>query len=554
MGPVTSRGLEPGEFRHLTPHEVRALAGGASPRARGRARVEARARRRAGPPRRPPRGLDRYEPGKPIEQVQRELGLRRRREAGVEREPAGPLAAGARGGPARLWPRSIATRTARRSRCGRPSRATRACRRAGRGRQRLDRAHRPRWRAPTSAPGTTPSISEQAFARFRQCVSARNGGARLVPMRELHPRPRGDGRGRRRPHPARLRGEPEQPHRDLERRARGRGARRRACRRGCSWCSTRPTSSTPRRPRLSERRSTTSAPARPSWCCGRSRRSTASPGCAWATRWRRPEVLEASTRPRAVQHELARPGRRPRRPRRPRARAARRSSSTASRRQRLERSSPRAASRAAEPRQLPLRRLRREAAAVFRSLLAQRRDRAAARGLRLPTRLRVSVGTADENDVFLAALDAALRAQSPRASAASSSPSTDPRGRGSPPRAGPSPRGSATSSSTPARCTGPWPSRRCAPGVSLDDGEALAALAHGHAHRARRRRPARAPRRRGRHGRDPHARGEPRGSRGSRCTPACAARWWRASASWGARAASCWTAATSARPCSPTPT
>jgi histidinol-phosphate aminotransferase len=34
------------------------------------------------------------------------------------------------------------------------------------------------------APGDNAVIAEQAFARFRQCVNARNGGARLVPMRE----------------------------------------------------------------------------------------------------------------------------------------------------------------------------------------------------------------------------------------------------------------------------------------------------------------------------------------------------------------------------------
>jgi 16S rRNA U516 pseudouridylate synthase RsuA-like enzyme len=36
LGPVTTRGLQPGEFRHLTEHEVRALMAGAQARRRPR--------------------------------------------------------------------------------------------------------------------------------------------------------------------------------------------------------------------------------------------------------------------------------------------------------------------------------------------------------------------------------------------------------------------------------------------------------------------------------------------------------------------------------------
>ena len=38
LGPVSARGLEPGQFRALAPHEVKALRAGASSPARGRTR------------------------------------------------------------------------------------------------------------------------------------------------------------------------------------------------------------------------------------------------------------------------------------------------------------------------------------------------------------------------------------------------------------------------------------------------------------------------------------------------------------------------------------
>jgi len=57
IGPVTSRGLQPGEFRHLTEREVRSLlAGGATRAAKPRPRVPARTRRPARDPRSSPRG------------------------------------------------------------------------------------------------------------------------------------------------------------------------------------------------------------------------------------------------------------------------------------------------------------------------------------------------------------------------------------------------------------------------------------------------------------------------------------------------------------------
>jgi len=59
IGPVTSRGLQPGEFRHLTEREVRSLlAGGAARAAKPRPPVPPRARRPARAPRPSPRGTD----------------------------------------------------------------------------------------------------------------------------------------------------------------------------------------------------------------------------------------------------------------------------------------------------------------------------------------------------------------------------------------------------------------------------------------------------------------------------------------------------------------
>ena len=161
IGPVTARGLEPGQFRALLPEEIEGLrrgrpadaascarraapaavpAGRPSPRAgsgrapaptrrqpnarrtvdgrgrlagagrtppgtprrrrrRGRsrrtaapapkaARDEPHARRRASCSRRTSSGLDRFEPGKPIGGGRARAGTARRRQAGLEREPA----------------------------------------------------------------------------------------------------------------------------------------------------------------------------------------------------------------------------------------------------------------------------------------------------------------------------------------------------------------------------------------------------------------------------------------------------------------------------------
>ena len=58
-------------------------------------------------------GLDRFEPGKPIAEVQRELGLERVVKLASNENPLGPSSGGGRGGPRRRWPRPTATPTAR---------------------------------------------------------------------------------------------------------------------------------------------------------------------------------------------------------------------------------------------------------------------------------------------------------------------------------------------------------------------------------------------------------------------------------------------------------
>ena len=107
-------------------------------------------------------------------------------------------------------------------------------------------------------PGDNAVISEHAFVRFRQIVTAHNRGARLVPMRDWTHDLAGDGAGDRRADAARLRREPEQPDRHLEPARRGRGARGRAAP-GLPARAGRGVLRVRRRPRLPGRRSTSCA-------------------------------------------------------------------------------------------------------------------------------------------------------------------------------------------------------------------------------------------------------------------------------------------------------
>jgi histidinol-phosphate aminotransferase len=128
-------------------------------------------------------GLDRFEPGKPIAEVQRELGLARVVKLASNENPLGPSAraieaATAAMADAHRYPDAAATdlREALGTHLGAsPSQVI-----VGSGSvdviDLLAKAF--------LGPGDNAVISEHAFARFRQIVDARNRGARLVPMRD----------------------------------------------------------------------------------------------------------------------------------------------------------------------------------------------------------------------------------------------------------------------------------------------------------------------------------------------------------------------------------
>ena len=128
-------------------------------------------------------GLERYEPGKPIEEVQRELGLRRVVKLASNENPLGPSPAAVAGAHAVL---ASVHRY--------PDGPGFALRQALARRHKLEPSQIVLGNGSTDlidllaraylAPGDNAVIAEEAFARFRQCVNARNGGARLVPMRE----------------------------------------------------------------------------------------------------------------------------------------------------------------------------------------------------------------------------------------------------------------------------------------------------------------------------------------------------------------------------------
>jgi histidinol-phosphate aminotransferase len=128
-------------------------------------------------------GLERYEPGKPIEEVQRELGLRRVVKLASNENPLGPSPAAAAAAHAAL---AQAHRY--------PDGPSFALRQALARRHQLDPTQVVVGNGSTDlidllaraylGPGDNAVIAAEGFARFRQCVNARNGGARLVPMRE----------------------------------------------------------------------------------------------------------------------------------------------------------------------------------------------------------------------------------------------------------------------------------------------------------------------------------------------------------------------------------
>jgi len=127
-------------------------------------------------------GLDRFEAGKPIAEVQRELGLARVVKLASNENPLGPsplAVAAAREALAGVNrypdPQATELRAALAAHLGVPVEMVLA----GNGSvEILDLAARA-----LLGPGDNAVISEHAFVRFRQIVAAHNHGARLVPMR-----------------------------------------------------------------------------------------------------------------------------------------------------------------------------------------------------------------------------------------------------------------------------------------------------------------------------------------------------------------------------------
>jgi histidinol-phosphate aminotransferase len=128
-------------------------------------------------------GLDRFEPGKPISEVQRELGLTNVVKLASNENPLGPSPKAVEAGRAAVAgvnrypdPQATELRAALASRLGVPVGHVLA----GNGSvEIIDLIARA-----FLGPGDNAVISEHAFVRFRQIVAAHNHGARLVPMRE----------------------------------------------------------------------------------------------------------------------------------------------------------------------------------------------------------------------------------------------------------------------------------------------------------------------------------------------------------------------------------
>jgi histidinol-phosphate aminotransferase len=128
-------------------------------------------------------GLDRFEPGKPVSEVQRELGLSRVVKLASNENPLGPSPKAVEAAHRALAnvnrypdPKASVLREALAARLGVPASHVAVGNGSVEILDAIARAY--------LGPGDNAVISEHAFVRFRQIVDARNRGARLVPMRE----------------------------------------------------------------------------------------------------------------------------------------------------------------------------------------------------------------------------------------------------------------------------------------------------------------------------------------------------------------------------------
>jgi histidinol-phosphate aminotransferase len=128
-------------------------------------------------------GLDRFEPGKPIGEVQRELGLADVVKLASNENPLGPSPKAVEAGRAAMAevnrypdPQATELRAALAAHLGMPVSHLLAGNGSVEIVDLIARAF--------LGPGDNAVISEHAFVRFRQIVAAHNHGARLVPMRD----------------------------------------------------------------------------------------------------------------------------------------------------------------------------------------------------------------------------------------------------------------------------------------------------------------------------------------------------------------------------------
>ena len=226
-------------------------------------------------------GIEPYEPGKPLEELERELGIHDAIKLASNENPLPPSAAraeGHRGGARPAQPLSRRQRLLSPPGPGQEARRDGGADRARQRLQRADRADRAQLREARRRGGGAASV-------VRALPDDRAGGRRHPrhgDAQGLSPGPGGHGPGHHPHDQAGLHRQPEQSHRHHRDRRRGgavhvEGARadHRDVRRGLHRVRARPRLS--RRPRLRQ------AGAQGAWCCGPSPRRPAWPACGSAT-------------------------------------------------------------------------------------------------------------------------------------------------------------------------------------------------------------------------------------------------------------------------------